>query len=144
MARNTLKLDLSGFKELMIKLDKLGGNLKEVTEDALTQAGETIGWDTFNAVESPNLPARGKYSQGETADSIVLEPKVEWSGATASIGVGFDYSKPGAGGFLITGTPRIKPVSGLQQIYKRKKYMSDIQKDMQRVISDAIDEKMGG
>lgn len=141
--RNTLRLDLSGFSELLTELDRLGGDLRRVTEDALEQAGETIACDTLDAVQKPNLPAGGKYSKGDTAASIVQNPCVEWAGTTASIGVGFDYSKPGAGGFLITGTPKMRPDKALQEIYKRKKYMNEIQKDMQEVISDAIARRMG-
>lgn len=144
MPRNTLRLDLSGFKELMTQLDELGGDLIKVTEDALTQAGETIGEDTRDAVQKTNLPAAGKYSQPDTEKAVVTHPQVEWTGMTASIGVGFDYSKSGAGGFLITGTPRMKPVAGLQEIHKRKKYMSNIQKEMSEIISDAIAERMEG
>ena len=48
--RNTLKLQLSGFEELITKLDELGGNIETVVEDALQQAGETIGDDTIEAI----------------------------------------------------------------------------------------------
>lgn len=140
----TLRLDLSGFDRLMEKLDRLGGDLKEVTEDALGQAAETIEWDTVDAVQKPNLPRGGKYSNGDTEASIVRDAKVEWEGTTGSIGVGFDFGKPGAGGFLITGTPRMAPVGPLTEIYKRKRYMSQIQKDMQEIVSDAIKERMEG
>ena len=128
----------------MEKLDRLGGDLKEVTEDALGQAAETIEWDTVDAVQKPNLPRGGKYSNGDTEASIVRDAKVEWEGMTGSIGVGFDFGKPGAGGFLITGTPRMAPVGPLTEIYKRKRYMSQIQKDMQEIVSDAIKERMEG
>lgn len=146
MARNTLKLQLSGFEELLTKLDKLGGDLKKVTTNALEQAGETIEWDTKEAVQKPNLPAKGKYSskRKDTEKSIVENPKVVWSGTQAEINVGFDYGKPGAGGFLITGTPRMKPDYALQKIYKRKAYMSQIQKDMSEIVNDAIVDRMGG
>lgn len=142
--RNTLKLDFRGFEELITKLDGLNGDVKNAVTDALEQAGETIGEDTENAVEKANLPAGGEYSKGLTKKSIIKNPKVSWSGTKAEIGVGFDYGKPGAGGFLITGTPRMKPDYELQKIYKRKKYTSAIQNDMANVINDYIDDIMGG
>lgn len=146
MGKNTMRLDLSGFKEMMTELDRLGGDLKEITEDALTQAGETIADDTMDAVQDSNLPAGGKFHHkgNPTESSIVKNPKVEWEGMTGSIGVGFDYSKPGAGGLLISGTPRMKPDQELKKIYKNKKYMSQIEDDMKAVISDAINKRMGG
>lgn len=144
MGRNTLKLQLDGFNELLTKLDRLGGDLKPVIEDALTQAGETITEDTLEALGDSNLPAGGKYSTGDTDSSVVRNPRVEWEGTTASIGVGFDFGKPGAGGYLISGTPKMKPDYALQAIYKKKKYMTNLQNDMKDIVNDAIIEKMEG
>lgn len=144
MARNTLKLQLGGFQELITKLDSLQGDVKKAVTDALEQTGETIGEDTVDAVDNANLPAKGEYSKGQTKASIITNPLVHWSGNQAEIGVGFDYSKKGAGGFLITGTPRMKPDYELQKIYKRKKYMNQIQNDMADVVNDYIKEKMEG
>lgn len=144
MARNTLKLQLGGFQELITKLDSLQGDVKKAVTDALEQTGETIGEDTVDAVDNANLPAKGEYSKGQTKASIITNPLVHWSGNQAEIGVGFDYSKKGAGGFLITGTPRMKPDYALQKIYKRKKYMNQIQNDMADVVNDYIQEKMEG
>lgn len=142
--RNTLKLQLSGFEELITKLDELGGNIETVVEDALQQAGETIGDDTIEAIGKGNLPAQGIYSGGETEKSVIKNPQVEWEGRMAVIGVGFDYSKPGAGGVLITGTPRMKPDQALKKIYRSKKYMNQIQNDMKDIVNDEIERCMGG
>ena len=73
-----------------------------------------------------------------------MTPKVEWSGTVAEVGVGFDYSMPGAGGFLITGTPKMQPNRELNRIYKQKKYMRQIQSDMEAVVADEINKKMEG
>lgn len=143
MARNTLKLELSGFKELLARLDKLGGDVPEVVEDALTQAAGTIADDTLAALANANLPAGGKFSGGDTKAAVVTNPRVEWSGTTASVGVGFDYDKPGAGGLLITGTPKMKPDYELQKMYKKKSYMQKIQDDMRKTVTDAISKRMG-
>lgn len=142
--RNTLNMDLQGFAELAVQLDGLGGNVNRAVEDALNQAGETIGYDTQDAVAAANLPAQGRYSQGETEEAIVLNPTVEWNGSVAEIGVGFDYGKPGAGGFLITGTPRMRPDYKLEDIYTRKKYMKQLQKDMADVVLDYIKDRTNG
>lgn len=150
MARNTMSLDLKGFNELLTKLDGLGGDLKKTVTEALDEAGKKIGEDTAQAVQKSNLPAGGKYSQGDTADTVVMNPKVEWSGEEASIGVGFDFSKKGAGGFLIKGyyqnyhgTPRhMAPQKDLNAMYTGKGYMKQIQNDMMKVVTKAIDEKM--
>ena len=144
MGKNTLRLDLSGFKELMSKLDDLGGDVMKITEEALQKAGTKIGADTVSAVQEGNLPAGGKYSGGDTEASIVQNPQVEWEGMVAGIGVGFDYNKPGAGGFLITGTPKMKPDMALKKMYKGKAYMRTVQEEMGEIISNEIAKKMGG
>lgn len=144
MGKNLLKLDVSGFEEYIQKLEKLEADVKPIVEDALNQAGETITDDTFDAVSDSNLPRGGEYSTGKTRESIIKNPRVKWSGTTAEIGVGFDFNKPGAGGYLITGTPRMAPDKALNKIYKSKKYMKDVQKDMIDIFQDEISRRMGG
>lgn len=140
--RNTLKLDTSGFTEMLKKLDSLGGNVQKAVEDALGQSAETIQEDTFDAIDHANLPASGKYSTGLTKESVVTDSQVRWEGLVGYVPVGFDFSKPGAGGYLITGTPRMQPDRVLNRMYKQKKYMNQIQNDMSEVIMDYIVEAM--
>ena len=135
---NTLKLDTSGFERLLMDIDELGGNVRKVTESALKQAGVQIMNETILAVAKPNLPAKGRYSLGDTSASIIHWPKVEWDGNTAWIPVGFDFSKPGAGGYLIEGTPRMSPDIPLRKLYKGKKFMAEIQKMMQNIVWDEL------
>ena len=142
MARNTLKLDTSGFSEMLRKLDSLGGDVKGAVQNALTQASETIMEDTIEAMDNANLPAGGKYSHDTTKESIITDHEVRWEGLTGWVPVGFDFSKPGAGGYLITGTPRMRPDQALNRMYKQKKYMRQIQEDMWDVISDYVVEAM--
>lgn len=137
--RNVLRLDVSGFEKVIDAIKDAGGNAKAAVTDALEQAGETVTEDTLTALEDQYLPAGGKYSIGETKKSVVKNPRVIWIGDRAEIGVGFDYSKPGAGGFLITGTPRMKPDEELQRIYLRKAYMRSIQEDIKFVLESYIE-----
>ena len=141
--RNTLRLELSGFEELVAKLEGLNGDVKSVVTDALQQAAETIQEDTQDAMAKNYLPASGKYATGRTEKSIV-KPKVEWSGTMAETGVGFDFSKPGAGGFLIIGTPKMQPNPQLAKIYTQKKYVKKLQEDMEAVVLEAIEKAMEG
>lgn len=143
MARNTLKLDTKGFEQLLTKLDGLNGDVNEVVTKALEEAGQKIGEDTHKAMAKQNLPAGGKYSTNRTEQAIVDSPQVEWSGNRASIDVGFDFNKPGAGGFLITGTPKMQPNKELNKMYKGKKYMKEIQEQMGQTVGEAITKAMG-
>lgn len=142
--RKLFNINYSQFEDLLTELDAVGGKIKPVVTDALEQVAETVEYDTKEAMTKSNLPAKGIYSNGQTEKSIVENARVEWSGTIAEIGLGFDFGKKGAAGFLITGTPRMKPDYALQKIYKRKKYMNQIQQDIVDIVSDAIDEQIGG
>lgn len=124
-------LQLTGLLEYAEKLEKAGGDVKPVMEEALTEAANTITSDTIAAMAPANLPAGGKYSRNNrTLNSILTDGSVTWSGSIAEVPVGFDFSKPGAGGLLITGTPKMRPNAELNKIYKQKRYMTKIQKDL--------------
>lgn len=142
MARNTLRLDTSGFSEMLRKLDSLGGDVRKAVQDALEQASETIAQDTESALAYSNLPAGGKYSTGDTSAAVIRDTQIRWEGNVGWVPVGFDFSVPGAGGYLISGTPRMKPDYQLNKMYKQKKYMSQIQKDISDVILDYVIEAM--
>ena len=87
--RNTLRLDTSGFEELIVKLDSLNGDVKAAVTDALQQAAETVRDDTMDALESQYMPHQGLYSTGQTKTTVVA-PSVNWSGTLAEAPVGFD------------------------------------------------------
>ena len=127
---NLAKLDMSGMTELLTEIDALGGSAKRAAELALKKAAVSVQNDTIVAVQKSNLPAGGHYSTGDTQRSIIHFPKVEWEGETAWVPIGFDFAKPGAGGFLIKGTPRMKPDAALKKMYQGKKYMNAVQKLM--------------
>lgn len=144
MGKNTLKMNMSGFEKLIVSLSSLDGDVKKAVEESLERAGKIIEEDTIEAVQNSNLPAKGKYSKGDTRQSIVHNPTVHWSGSEASINVGFDYSKKGAGGLLITGTPKMRPDDSLKKIYKSKRYIRDLQKEIYKIMNEHIQKSMGG
>ena len=139
MARNRIGLQVKGFEEYMDKLDVLGGSkaMKRGTEEALIESKKYVNpliEKTLN-----NLPASGRYSTGRTKESIDTDMRVEWEGMTASIKVGFDFSKSGTTSiFLMYGTPKMSPVKGLKAaIYgaKTQKELATIQEEaLQKVI----------
>lgn len=137
-----LSIDFSCFEEFAEELDNLGADLKAILTDVMEQEAETVAEDTKEAVAKANLPAHGAYSNGDTEKTIVMSPKVEWSGELGEIGLGFDKTKPGAGGFLITGTPKMQPDYKLQDIYARKSYASKMTRDIMEYLSAEIDDHM--
>lgn len=131
MARNKIGLQFEGFEEYMAKLDKLGGTdaMKKGVEEALIESKKYVNPQISQAMNK--LPAGGKFSKGGTKSSIDTDMTVEWQGMTASVKVGFDFKKSGLKSiFLMYGTPRMRPVSGLKgAIYgnKTKKAIAELQ-----------------
>ena len=147
MARNTLKLDTSGFADVLSDLEKMGGDAHKEVDKVLGEAARKIHDDTMAAIAKPNLPRQGKYSSGETANSVVNDTTVQWDGDVGWVYAGFDFSKPGAGGYLIKGrsTPtKMARVQRLYEIYEGKKYMNDLQKKMYDDFFDAYVEAWAG
>lgn len=144
MARNRIGLQVEGFDEYMAKLDKLGGTaaMKRGVEEALNDSKKYVNPLITQAMSK--LPAQGRYSTGRTEASIDDATDVEWQGMTASTKVGFDFSKSGTTSiFLMYGTPRMKPVSGLKAaIYgtKTQKQIGVIQAEaLNRVITEIME-----
>ena len=140
--RNGVSIDISGFEELAKKLDSLGGNVMSAVSNALKDVQETVQDDTAEAVARSNLPAGGEYSKDRTINAIARNVSVEWDGFTASIPIGFDFEKEGAGGFLITGPPRMRPDFRLEDMYARKKYQKQVIEWLNKAIKDQISDLM--
>lgn len=138
-----ISIDFTAFSDLIEQLEKLGANIEDIVADAMEQTAETVEVDTVEAMASANLPAGGKYSQGETMASIVRNAKAQKNGVSVEIDIGFDKTKSGAGGFLITGTPKMRPNYALEKIYGTKKYESTLKKDIDQLLQDEIDERLG-
>ena len=150
MARNRIGLQFDGWEDYIAKLDELGGAkaMKKGVEEALIESKKYVNPLIDKAMVK--LPAGGRYSTGDTKESIDKGNKVEWSGMTGEIKVGFDFSKSGLKsiflmyGTEVNGTPRMKPVAGLKSaIYgaKTKKEVAEIQ---EKVLSNHIKKVMEG
>lgn len=131
VARNRIGLVTNGLEDYMAKLDELGSTqaMKRATEAALKASKEYVNPLIEQAMNK--LPAGGKYSTGDTKKSIDDDMDVTWQGLTGEIKIGFDFNKSGLKSiFLMYGTPRMKPVTGLKAaIYgnKTKKALAELQ-----------------
>lgn len=145
MARNRIGLQVAGFEEYMAKLDEVGGSkaMRRGVEEALKESKKYV--NPLIEKSMTKLPAGGRYSTGNTKRSLDKDMSVEWQGATASIKVGFDFSESGLKSiFLMYGTPRMKPVTGLKAaVYgaKTKKEIAAIQgAALDKVIKEIMEE----
>lgn len=119
-----LRLEFAGFEEMAERLDKLGGDLKKTTEKALIETHKLLTPKVEEAFKRHDV----KYSH-DTMKSLKKDPKVEWNGSTAEIGVGFKISEGGFPSiFIMYGTPRMQPDKKVyNSIYGNKKKVKELQ-----------------
>ena len=145
MARNRIGLQFDGWEDYIAKLDKLGGTqaMKKGVEEALIESKKHV--NPLIEKSMGKLPAKGKYSTGATKESIDDEMSVEWVGMTGEIKVGFDFAKSGPKSiFLMYGTPKMKPVSGLKSAIYGAKTQKEVAEIQEKVLSDYVKKVMEG
>ena len=145
MARKKIGLQFNGWEDYIAKLDELGGTkaMKKGVEEALIESKKHV--NPLIEKSMGKLPAGGRYSTGDTKKSIDNENKVEWSGMTGEIKIGFDFSKSGLKSiFLMYGTPKMKPVTGLKSAIYGTKTQKEIAEIQEKVLSEAIKKVMEG
>ena len=100
-------VEFAGFDEVLKKLNKLGADTKQITEDALQKSFDIVTKKAEAAIAKPNFPAGGKFSTGRTEESLTRTLDVTWTGTEASAPVGFNIKKGGLPSiFMMYGTPR--------------------------------------
>ena len=142
MAKNKMDIDFRGFSEYAEKLERLGASLQDIFTGAMEQVGRTYAEDTLSALEAQQLPAKGKYATGESKASVITAPTVKWSGSLAEMPVGFDKTKPGAGTWLITGTPKMRPAAKLNSMYTGQGYLRKRKNEIDQYFQSEIDKRM--
>lgn len=147
LSRNRMiAIDFSNFSAYAEKLEELGASLEDIFAKSMEKAAEKVQEDVKRAVEPQNLPAGGRFRgrDRDTENSIITDTKPERRGSTLEVKLGFDKTKPGAGGFLITGTPKMAPDRALADLFQNKKYAKEIQKQIEKDLQDEIDKRTGG
>lgn len=142
MAKNKIGLQFSGFEETIAQFIKLEGDVKKVTEDALIESQAIVAENARNAMSK-------HHRTGRTEESIVTDKKVEWSGLTASIGVGFDISNGGLAsiflmyGTKVYGTPRTPKDMAVYNAVYGKNTQKQVGEAQANIFYAAIAERMG-
>lgn len=116
--------DISALTKYAEQLDALGGSdaLKRAAQAGMIEAKQEINRQVTTAMQPGNLPAGGKYSTGDTLQSLSKDLRVNWQGNIGELGVGFDMSQSGITSImLLHGTPKMRPVAGLQDALTGKK-----------------------
>lgn len=122
-----LKLEFEGFDQVLSKLQKLEGDTRKVTEEALRRTHAIVTDNAEKAMAKSNLPAGGIYSEGFTLESLRKSANIEWHGSTASVPVGFNIKDGGlASIFLMYGTPRMEPARNLYNAFYGSKARNEV------------------
>lgn len=128
VAKNKIGLQFTGWKEVMQNIGRMAdeSGLKQATESALKATKDHINAKADAIMQKGNMPAGGKYWTGETKRSLDKNYDVEWSGYTGSINIGYDLDASGLTSiYLMHGTPKMAPVSGLYDAFYGKKTKSE-------------------
>lgn len=137
MAKNKFSLQISGFDELLDKLESVEGDLKKTTESALKSSKQVV---------TPKLKkAMKKHKRtGVTEKSIDTDFNVKWEGDIANINIGFDFQKGGLTSvFLMYGTPKMPPDAELYEAIYGKTTQKEI-KQAQTEAFEKVIERLGG
>jgi hypothetical protein len=146
MAKKKNGFDTAALLKYADRLDELGGSdaLKRATAAGMAEAKKEINRQVTTAMQQGNLPAGGKYSTGDTLDSLDENLAATWNGDIASLPVGFDMSKSGIVSILLMyGTPKMPPVAGLKDALYGKKGKAAARKAQEAAIQKII-ERLGG
>lgn len=140
--KKKFKLDFDGFDEMMENLRGLGKDVKPVAEKAMEATHEYITPILHSKMETSNLPAKGRYSKGESKKQIIDEKNIEWSGNEGSIDIGFSLDKSIVPIFLMKGTPTMKPVNGLNSAIYGSKTAKEVSKIQEAVFVEELERAM--
>ncbi len=142
MARkNKITFDLRALERTLNELTAVGADTRGITENVLLNAAEKVQADVRAALAPQYMPAGGRYSTGATELSVI-DPHVVWHGSRCEAPIGFDKSKSGAGGFLITGTPKMRPNTKLYEIFEGRRYMNNVMKGISDEMLTILAEEM--
>lgn len=121
MARRKNGFDITALEKYADQLQEAGGMaaVKRSLQGGMLATKKQVNAEVTTAMQSGNLPAGGKYSTGDTMGHLNEEMTVDWEGNMARLKLGFNMEGGGITSiFLMYGTPRHAPASGLREALK--------------------------
>ena len=138
--------DTSALEKYAERLEAAGGHdaIKRAVNEGMAATKREINNKITKLMQPSNLPAGGKYSTGDTLDSLDKSEAVKWDGNIAELPLGFDMSKSGLSSIMLMhGTPTMAPVKGLKEAIKgqgaKRSAMREQEAAMQKIL-----EELGG
>lgn len=129
---NKTYIEFEGFDEAIARLNKLGANVKNISEKALKKTHSIITEKADEAI----IPHNETH---QTEKSLRREAEIEWVGNVASVKTGFSISEGGlASIFLMYGTPRMKKDQKLYNAFWSKSTQNEIMEAQKEIFYDEI------
>lgn len=129
---NKTYIEFEGFNEAIARLNKLGANVKNISEKALKKTHSIITEKADEAIMPHN-------ETHQTEKSLRREAEIEWVGNVASVKTGFSISEGGiASIFLMYGTPRMKKDQKLYNAFWSKSTQNEIKEAQKEIFYDEI------
>lgn len=140
--KKKFQLEFEGWEELAEQFRDLGGDTKELTEKVLKATHEYITPKIHEKMQTSNLPAQGKYSQGNTKKQIIDDVNIEWTGTSATVDVGFSLDKGITPIFLIYGTPTMNAAKGLKNVIYGTQTKNEVAEIQEKIFVDEINRRL--
>lgn len=137
-------LEFDGLKEMIEQFNDLGADIIPVATKALEATHSYITPKIHEKVQKSNLPAKGKYSTGQSESQILDEANIEWDGYVGAVDVGFSLDETITPIFLIRGAPNMNPVDGLKNAIYGAKTKEEIAKIQQEIFANELEKVMNG
>lgn len=132
-----MEIVFDGFKDLMARIDKAGGDMKKAADEALTSTAKLVQ-SNVNAAASPYASkGRKGYATGEMFRSIIQSYHPTWeTPSVAAVNVGFDLKAKGGfhSIFVMYGTPRMQKDTKLFNAIKGAKTKKQIDEVQQKAL----------
>lgn len=113
MSKNKMKLELSGFTELLERIQKAHGDIDQAAKIALEEGAKPFTLDLKAGIQK-------HHRTGLTEKALSSDPRVSKEGNRLSLEVGFDMRHGGLPALFIEyGTPKMKPDPFIQPAIKR-------------------------
>lgn len=106
-----MKITFNGFEDLLVAINKAGGDIQQAADEALKETSGIISGNTRQAAAPYAHGGRKGYATGKMYGTIIDGSAVSWAGMVATIDAGFNLRAPGGyhSIFIMYGTPRMTP-----------------------------------
>ena len=133
-------IEFDGFKQLAYAIDKAGKDLKQATDEALTDTQQLIEENLNTAAAVYKYKGLKGYATGAMYNAILRKADVKWIGDVAEVGTGFT-SNGGAtlsgymhSIFVMYGTPRMSKNQKVFDAIKGNKTKNDVAKTQREAL----------